>query len=286
MAEVVTSENLREFNLSRLIPAPEVQDVEVKEVDPAPEVKEEPKEEEHHEEATKKRNKLEERFSELTRQRNEARERAEAAERRAAELEAKSKPAEKIDADVGPEPKSTDYTDAFEYAKDLAKWSTDKALKDRDAKEAEKAAQAEREKTTKAWTARLEAVKTELPDYVEVVASAEDLSVSDDVRDAIIESEIGPRIIYHLAKNPDLVESINGMTVRGALRQIGKLEALLEKPKEDKPQEKPVALPKVRPPEPITPIRATNTPDNRVGSDGEFTGTYAQWKALRQAKKI
>lgn len=284
MAEVVTSENLMEFQLAGL-PKPEPKEepkAEEKVEEKAEEKEEEPKEEEH-----KPKRKLEQRFSELTEARRRAEERAEAAERKAAELEAKinPKPVEKVDNDIGPEPKQGDYTDAFEYAKDLAKWSADKALKDHAVKEAEKTQKAEAEKVLKAWQKRVTEIETELPDYKEVLASAEDLSVSDEVRDALIESELGPRILYHLASNPEEVAKLNEMTVRGAVRYIGKLEAKFEKApeKEQKPE---VKVAKVRPPEPITPIKTSNAPENKINSKGEFQGSYAEWKALRAAGKV
>ena len=293
MAEVVTSENLQEFNLARLAQTmpQEVEEAKIISETPAEEVKAEDAEDEPEDkpdEPPKKRNKIEERFSELTEQRRQALERAEAAEKRAAELESKvnPKPVEKIDNDVGPEPKPADYTDAFEYAKDLAKWSTDKALKDRDAQEAEKVQKAEAEKVMKGWQSRVEATKAELPDYTETLLGADNLSVSDDVRDALIESELGPRILYHLAKNPDEVAKINDMSVRGALRYIGKLEAQFEKPQKEEKKEPEVKIARVAPPEPIKPIRASSGADNKVDNQGEFQGTYSQWKALRKAGKV
>jgi len=299
MAEVVTSENLAEFNMARLRVSPEpVEDAKIVSETPEPKAEDKsepeakPEADEHHEDDEPKKDpdkrpKLEKRFSELTEQRNRERERAEAAERRLAELEAKANPkaAEKTD-EIGPKPDPKDYTEAFKYAEDLAEWSTGKALKDRDAAEAEKAQKAEQEKTIKAWQKRVSDVEKELPDYKEVLASADNLAVSDDVRDAIIDSDVGPKILYHLAQNPEEVERINGLTVRGALRAIGKLEAKFETQPQKEQAAPEVKIAKVKPPEPITPIRASNTPDNRIDAKGEFQGSYAQWKALRKAGKV
>lgn len=295
-AEVVTGETREAFMAKRMgMSAPMVEDAKVISETLAPEVKEpeateiEAIEDEHKEpEQPKRKPKLEERFSELTAQRKAAEARAAEAERKLAEAEAKAnpKPVEKIDGDIGPKPKPADYTDAFEYAEDLSKWSIDKALKDRDQAEVVKAQKAEQEKVVKGWQKRIVEIKTELPDYDDVISSADNLAVSDDVRDAIIESEVGPKILYHLAQNPELVDSINGMTVRGALRAMGKLEAQFEKAPE-KQQEKPATkVAAIRPPDPITPIRATGSVDNKVDAKGEFQGTYAQFKALRAAGKV
>jgi len=291
--QTVTGETIQDFILGNPLPVEEAKIIKETPAEEAkPKVEEEAKpvvdEIEESPEPAKKP-KLEQRFSELTEARKRAERERDEARKEADELRAKvnPKPEVKIDPDVGPEPQAKDYGDAFEYAKDLAKWSTDKALKDRDAAEAEKTQKAEQEKTLKIWQKRVTEIEKELPDYREVLASADSLAVGDDVRDAIIESEVGPKILYHLASNPDEVDRINGMTVRAALRAIGKLEAKFEAPPEKKEQEPPkTPVARVKPPEPITPIRANSTPDNKLNSKGEFSGTYGEWKALRKAGKV
>jgi len=77
------------------------------------------------------------------------------------------------------------------------------------------------------------------------------------------------------------------MTVISALREIGKLEARFEKAetKSDKTETKPVVRSKA--PAPINPLRATGgSMDTTIGSDGEFHGTYSQWREARKAGKI
>lgn len=279
-ATVVTSENLQQFNLERLrIPQEPVEDAQVVSETPAPE--EEPKEE-----PKKKGNpKIEQRFSELTEQRRKAEERAEAAEKKAAELEAKINPPklDPITEKIGPKPKKEDYTDPFDYAADLSQWSAKSAIQEKEVSDQKAAKDRESAKVVETWQARLRAVKAEIPDWEETVQGS-DVSVSDQVRDAIIESDLGPKILYHLAGHPEVAEKIRTMTVTGALREIGKIEARLEKV-EEKPEtvEKPAPKPKA---EMITPIKARSVPDVMVNSDGEFTGTYEQWKAARKAHKI
>jgi hypothetical protein len=132
------------------------------------------------------------------------------------------------------------------------------------------------------WNKRQSEVKKELPDYDDMIASSE-VVVSDQVRDAIFESDLGPRILYHLAENPEVAEKLSKLTSIGALREIGKIEARLEKA----PQEEVKAATKSNAPKPISPIRATSAAtDNNLDSNGEFHGTYQQWKEARLAKKI
>ena len=186
--------------------------------------------------------------------------------------------------DLNAEPQPSQFDDAFEYAKALAEYSAEKALRDRDRQDAERRANEERAKMMDVWNKKLEKSKTELPDFEEMVASS-DVAVSNEVRDAIFESDVGPRILYHLAENPELAKSLADMSQARALREIGKLEARFEA-KSEPEKVQPVAV-KSNAPAPISPLRATSAAaDVSVDSNGQFHGTYAQWKASRKAGKI
>lgn len=281
---VVTSENIAEFAAQKLGLADRA-DTEADDSEPeqAPE-QSEPKSED--EAKTGKQNpKLEKRFSEITKQREQARDEAkrerearESLEAKVAELERRSQPQQRVDMS-DEEPKPEQFNDAFEYARALAEYSAEQALKNRDRVELEKKYQEEHDKLIDVWNDRLETTKKELPDYQDMIESS-NVMVSDQVRDALLESDAGPRILYHLAENPDYAEKLSKMTVISALREIGKLEARFEKT-----ETKPVVRSKA--PAPINPLRATGgTMDTTIGSDGEFHGTYSQWREARKAGKI
>ena len=298
-ATVVTSENLAEFQAHKLdiasAPAPAVAEksepvVEAQTSD-APEIVEaepaDPQEEQESEVKPEKapNPKVEKRFSELTKQREDARREAdvqragrEAAENRAQELEARLNPPAKVVKEGEPVPGQ--FADAFEYARALAHYAAEQALADRDKQDAEKKQIAERAKVVDQWNKRQDSLKSEVEDYAEVIA-ASTVAVSDQVRDAILESDVGPKILYHLAKNPDIAQALSEKSVSSAMREIGKLEAQLSAPTSAKP----VVTPSKASP-PISPIRGTKSVDSPIGSDGEYHGTFAAWKAGRRAGKI
>ena len=289
--QVLTSENAGEFYANKLGLATQPSTETVVEGTPtepvAEEVQSEPVAEAPKpvEEGEKKPNpKLERRFSELTKQRELARQEAERERQRASDLEERLKALEKpqpAKVEENKEPQPSDFTDAFEYAKALAEYSTAKALENRDRAEAERKANEERARVMNSWQTKLEAAKSELPDYEDMIASS-DVVVSDQVRDAILESDVGPKILYHLAENPDVADKIGKMSLTSALRELGKLEARLEKaPESPKPTVK-----KSNAPQPINPIRGGSNVDVPITSDGEFTGSIQQWKELRKAGKI
>ena len=292
---VLTSENSAEFYAKKLDLATEAAPSEAAQeetqAEPVVEPVGESESEAENEPATEERKpnpKLEKRFSELTKQREEARKEAqrerearEALESRLQALEGRQP--QQQQAAVDQEPQPSQFSDAFEYAKALAEYSTEKALRDRDQQEANRKVEQESAKRVEAFLERQNAVKAELPDYEDMVASS-DVVVSDQIRDAIIESDVGPRILYHLAENPELAEELAAMSTISALRKIGKLEAQFEKSSE--PVSKPVAK-KSNAPAPIKPLQATSAAtDTPIDSNGEFHGSYQQWRESRKAGKI
>ena len=293
---VVTSENLAAWNAQRL----GVADAAPTEAgaDPEPAAQDGQSESDDtntsQQQERKPNPKIEKRFSDLTRQREEARKDAERErvkreelEARVRELEGKAAPKE-APAEPNEKPRAEQFKDAFEYAEALAEWSAEQAIANREKAEAERKAAEQRDATMRQWADRVKSVRDELPDFDDMIGSS-DVSVSDQVRDAILESDVGPRILYHLAENPEVATKLASLSTVSALREIGKMEARFEKaatPTESTPETRPAARAS-RAPAPISPIRATTgAMDNNLDSDGQFHGTYAQWKAARMAKKI
>lgn len=298
--QTVTSESRAEFVAQRLglndkpvetkdaapQPTPETPPVEQADPAPAETPADDPASKPH------KNEKIERRFSELTQKRRDAEAAAAAAAEEARQLREKlaqyEKPAQPAQPaqseDVAPD--AAKYQDPFEYAKDLAEYSARKALENREKQEILRRQQEAQEAATRSWVERVEKAKAEIPDFQEMVESSE-VAVSDQVRDAIMDSDVGPQILYYLADNPEKAKSLGEMTVAKALRELGKIEASIEakaKPVDKTPVPAKVAS---KAPEPITPIRGgTASPDAKISSSGEFTGTFAEFKALRKAGKI
>ena len=289
MSNVLTSENSADFYANKLglaaEPAPEAVEI----TEPVEQVEEQSEpvaeDEEKVTEERKPNPKLEKRFSELTKQREQLRKEAEEERSKREQLETRlkaleSQAAPKQEQSRDEKPKPDQFVDAFEYAEALADWSAENAVMRARQEDTEKKLAEERNKVIEGWNTRLNATKAELPDYEEMVASS-DVVVSDQVRDAILESDVGPRILYHLAENPDIAEKISKSSLITALREIGKLEAKFEKtePKEVKP-----VAQKSKAPAPISPLKATNSEQAVITDTDKMT--FAQYKAMRQAKRI
>lgn len=288
---VVTSENLAEFNAKKLDIAPkEASKVEeVAKEEPKEEVKaeeaEQPeeKQEETPKEEPKKPHPINERFSKLSQQRKDAIAAKDVAEARAKALEervnaletGKPKPA-----DPNAKPNPDDFKDAFAYAEALSKWSATEAIKAERTRTEKERADKEQETIRGQWVKNVESIRKTHTDYDEVVSDST-VQVSDQIRDAILESDNGPLLVYHLCKNPDEAEKLSDFSPRKALLELGKLEQKLTAKPERKDE---VALSKAPPP--INPIRGSSTTSGVLNANGEFTGTFAEYKAARMAGKI
>ncbi len=281
---VITSENADAFYDEKLGPLNPVEEVKTEAVDDA---------EEEVKRESKGNKKIESRFSEIAKQRREAEDRAKAAteEARVAKEEAatakaaadalKAKyEAPKTDP-LGPEPQPDQFSDAREYGAALKDWTAQAVERDRTQKEAN-------EKQAKAWSESVEAARKEHEDYDKKIA-ASTAKVSDAIRDAILESKAGGLLLYHLANNPEEAARLSGLSERSQLRELGKIEAKLT----DKPAKAENTLAEIKAevevskaPAPATPLRGSGGSDVPRAADGKYHGTYAQYKADREAGKI
>jgi transcriptional regulator NrdR family protein len=226
------------------------------------------------------------RFEQVSKELAKEREAKQALETRLQELESKVAPAPQSYEQqiLGEKPQASQFQDAFEYAEALAEWSAEKALVERDKQEQQRKIDNERQEVIKSWTSKLEKAKVDLPDFDDMVASSQ-VQIRDEVRDAILESDVGPQILYHLASDDDLAKRISAMPVNKALKELGKLEVQFERKEALVEKSEPVARSKA--PAPIKPLTAgKGTSDVLIDGNGAFHGTYAQWKAARQAKRI
>jgi len=190
-------------------------------------------------------------------------------------------------ADTKPTPdKFADYAD---YLEALTDWKADQkvseALSKRDQDAQQKQELTQHQTRVKTWVERQAAVREALPDYDEVMGDA-DVAVSPHVQEILLDSDMGPQMAYHLAKNQDEAERISSLSPLAAARELGKLEAALasKSPQASttaNSQAPAPAAPKVtKAPTPITPVR---------GTGGQFTKapesmSDAEWYASRRPK--
>ena len=130
------------------------------------------------------------------------------------------------------EPKLDQFDNIEDYSRSLAKYIAKQELTEtltaRENAQAEQNAQAAQQKTAELWQKRVMTAQAEMSDFDDVVGSSDINFKEPAVLDAIRESDIGPKIAYYLASNPDEAEDIAELTGAAAIRAIGRLEAKLE----------------------------------------------------------
>lgn len=219
------------------------------------------------EKAEKKANPLQARIDELTRARHEA-------EREAQYYRTVAEQSNKREAEQRPAKDSFATDD--EYVEALTEWKARKAvtaaMAERDAQRAESAKQDAMSTKAETFAQRAALFKATAEDFDEVMESAEKIRVSQSMREAILDSEYGPQISYHLAKNPDEAAKIAAMEYNAAARAIGRIEAKIEAGKQ--------SAKTTNAPDPVTPVR---------GSGGKFVRdesamSDAEWYAARNKK--
>jgi hypothetical protein len=113
--------------------------------------------------------------------------------------------------------KYDDYIDA------LTDWKAEQAVAKRMEQDSTRKVAETRAQT---FAERQAQARTVMADYDEVVGGSE-TPIAQHVGEAILESDLGPQLAYHFAKNPDALLRLNSMSPTAAAREIGRLEATL-----------------------------------------------------------
>jgi len=179
----------------------------------------------------------------------------------------------------GAEPKREQFENYEEYLRAVTKYDaervTEQKLKtdreERSRREGSVKAAAEQEKVAKDWSERETAFQSATKDYSEVVTVyvEEDIkSLSDVARRAIVESELGPQVLYHLATNPEVAERIADLSPVRQVVELGKLEGTLTAPAPKKPSSAPA---------PITPTKPGRSAAHGY-SENMTDSEYREWR--------
>lgn len=194
----------------------------------------------------------------------------------AAELETFRKGAKPAD-DL---PKPTDYAQGEYdpgYLSDLAAAKAakkiDERLEQRDQKSVQERIAEQRNEAAEDFLERADELKAKITDYDAAIASFAQNGgkFAPHVIEELYESENGPLLAYQLAKNPQKVAEINGMSARDAAREIGRLEAKASLPQPKKQTQAPA---------PLAPVSGGASPGVSLE-----TASMADYVRLRKADK-
>lgn len=118
------------------------------------------------------------------------------------------------------------FDDYGAYVEALTDWKADQVVSKR---MSERAQAQQQEVRTTTWNERQAAARTAMPDYDEVVGSSE-TPLAPHVAEVILESDHGPALAYHFARNPEVLTRLNGMSPLQAAREVGRIETSLASP--------------------------------------------------------
>ena len=175
-------------------------------------------------------------------------------------------------------PKLEQFDNLDDYVAAKAEWVADqkltKAFAEREQQEKQRAEQGRRGEVEKTWHAKVNQFRTEAPDFDEVIGSA-DVQLNETMASALMESDMGPKVAYYLARHPDEAEDMQYMTPQQVYRTIGKIEAKLENEALVKKQSSA--------PKPASPVGARTSvsggPNDKQSVDDWLRARNAQLKA-------
>lgn len=216
---------------------------------------------------------VQKRIDRAVRQKYEAEARAKMLEERLAALEQRSEPQRAAPIkDSEPTIDKFDNFDDYVAAKAeyIAKRQIESTLSEREQRQAAEREAAARKQTADSWSSKVEKATADMPDFEDVLSSS-DVPMTDVMQQAIMESEIGPKLAYYLATKPEEAIKIAQMAPIRAVAALGRLEERLE-------TQKPAVKTTSAPP-PIQPVgsRAAVSKDPGKMSDAE----YAKWRKAR-----
>jgi hypothetical protein len=186
------------------------------------------------------------------------------------------KPAEQTSAQTqdDPQPQQDQYDDYAKYLEDRSSWASRQAVKQALAEAGKEAAQAQKQQTAQAREAEVVTQAKalfakgveEFEDFEEVAADPS-LTVTEAMTSALLASDIGHQVQYHLGNNPEEAARISKLDPVQQVREMALLEASLKAPKA-KPRKKTTNAP-----EPIKPVGGKSAPKS-IDEDTMDIGDY------------
>lgn len=163
-------------------------------------------------------------------------------------------------------PTEADYPNdylAFEAARN--EWNVRKVFREESARHQQSSREVQlreiRQERAEAYLENATQVRERIPDFDKVLAGAQSVQISPALGEEIMTSDKAALLQYHLAKNPDKVRELNGMSGRELAKEIGRLEARVHLPTAKKATEASPPPSQVRGAA-APPVDAQNGPDD------------------------
>ena len=153
-------------------------------------------------------------------------------------------------------PNQDDFETYEAFSEAMVDWKVDQRMGEFQAQEHERIERAQeqraREEIVARHQARIDTFRSSHDDFDAVFEQGRNLPVTPPMRDAVLNSEAGPALMYHLCSNPDECDRIANMHPMAAIKEMGKLEAQIEAASQTGPSSS--ARPVTQAPPPIQPV--------------------------------
>jgi hypothetical protein len=203
------------------------------------------------------KNRFERRLDRAYRREAEAKAKADLLEKRLAEIEAKVAPKEQV---LEGEPRIEQFDDIEKYAQAKAEFRSKKALEAHEAKQVQERQKQSQTQISQQWEERVEAASSKYDDWEDVVG---EMKPTNHLTVAIMSSDNGDDVAYHLGKNLKEAQRIAGLD---PLRQVLAIGALSAKLQLDPPKPKQPS----KAPAPITPISGKESASEEISDKDDM----------------
>ena len=188
------------------------------------------------------------------------------------------KPVEaKVEAQPEGKPTPDKYATHEEFLEALTDWKVDQREKAKEAKSQEEKAKSEILSKVDVYTKGVEQVQEKFDDWEDVMDGVNHIAPSLAVQQLLLESENGPELAYHLAKDPKEFARINALSPVAAAREFGKFEVKHQSAQKESKETK-----TTKAPAPIKPVGSKASAVTKDPEDMDFR-EFKKWRESQKA---
>jgi len=181
-----------------------------------------------------------------------------------------STPKESVSAPQGrPDPQSFDTYES--YVEALADWKVEQRFQQREAA-------TKQETLQESYNRQISEAQKAYPDFDEAIAEYDFHLMPRHAQEALLHSDMGAHIAYHIANNPDVGDALSRMSPVQAALKIGELGSQLR----SETSKGKAAVKVTKAPPPITPLRGA-APSQKTLQDFIDAGDHEGYAAARRA---
>lgn len=178
-------------------------------------------------------------------------------------------------------PKQDDFQTYEEYleakADYIAERKVTEKLAEREKKDAQSKAEADRGKIVATWAQKVEAAASKYHDYNDVLESVDHIEIPKALQEAIMEHDSGADLAYSLGKNPAELQRIVSLKPGAALMELGKFAAKLSEPA---PEPKKTVS---KAPDPIKPLGGNSVVDTAHSPNDDYA-TFVRKRNIEKGR--